>query len=127
MMMREMKADLLRLTGALTDENSTINAVREAFPGTGEHSASRRTVLVVAYSGATFDNGSLILGAGSFILGDAYKQYVSQEEKYLKTDSASCFSQNRRNPSTERHCRRISSLSGSSSSATRSERKRRIP
>ena len=81
----EMKADLSRLTGALTDKNSTINAVREAFPGTKDtalhvvpFSSSRK------YSGATFDNGSLILGAGSFILGDAYKQYVSQEEKYLK-------------------------------------------
>ncbi|MDO5603017.1 MAG: cation-translocating P-type ATPase [Oscillospiraceae bacterium] len=82
----EMEAALSLLSGALTDDNATFLAVREAFP-----SAKAEAVRTVPFSsarkwsGAAFEGrGSYLLGAGEFMMGEAFAPYAAAAASYAE-------------------------------------------
>lgn len=92
----EIENDLILLTQALDDDNPTMQAVRNNFKDT-KNSSSFRILKTIPfssarkYSGASFEiNGkteSLIMGAGSFVLGDQYKEYQSLIDQHANASN----------------------------------------
>lgn len=83
----EMKEALAALTGSLQDDNPTFLALKDYLPGQSAWYASGTVPFSSArkWSGAFFPGkGAYVMGAGEFILGEAFRQRFPQAEEYSK-------------------------------------------
>ncbi|NBI17433.1 cation-translocating P-type ATPase [Neglecta sp. X4] len=83
----EMKEALAALTGSLQDDNPTFLALKDYLPGQSAWYASGTVPFSSArkWSGAFFPGkGAYVMGAGEFILGEAFQQRFPQAEEYSK-------------------------------------------
>lgn len=82
----DIEKALRMLTGALQDDNATFGAVREAFPAVQVQ--ARRCIPFSSarkWSGASFEKqGSFVLGAGEFILKEAFAPYEKTAAAYAQ-------------------------------------------
>lgn len=83
----EMKEALAALTGSLQDDNPTFLALKDYLPGQSAWYASGTVPFSSArkWSGAFFPGkGAYVMGAGEFVLGEAFRQRFPQAEEYSK-------------------------------------------
>lgn len=83
----EMKEALTALVNSLQDDNPTFLALKDYLPGQSAWYASGTVPFSSArkWSGAFFPGkGAYVMGAGEFILGEAFRQRFPQAEEYSK-------------------------------------------
>lgn len=83
----EMKEALTALVNSLQDDNPTFLALKDYLPGQSPWYASGTVPFSSArkWSGAFFPGkGAYVMGAGEFILGEAFRQRFPQAEEYSK-------------------------------------------
>lgn len=86
---------LANIGKASTDNNQTIEAIREYFKEPKEVFRAKIKIPFSSktkWSGITFENqGSYIMGAPEFILKESYKNYQTQIEKYVSNYRVMCL------------------------------------
>lgn len=83
----EMKEALTALVNSLQDDNPTFLALKDYLPGQSAWYASGTVPFSSArkWSGAFFPGkGAYVMGAGEFVLGEAFRQRFLQAEEYSK-------------------------------------------
>lgn len=78
---------LLELSFASEDENSTIDAIKEKFYGTGEWEPKTKVSFSSQkkWSGISFkEKGSFVIGAPEFVLKEKYAKYQKRIEEFSK-------------------------------------------
>lgn len=80
----ELKSLLTDFTGAMSDDNITMEAMKKYFGGPVVREAVSVTSFSSAYkySSATFTDASYVLGAPEFVLREDYEQYKEEIEDY---------------------------------------------